>query len=280
VVFSRPMKPAPLAVPALFVAGLLALGCGTASEPGPSPDAGTPVNSRVKVAVSGTVRVHPVELAWRKQLGEAAPPLPSLEGTTLAIEDAVKALIGATPLVTTKLAADGAFSFEAVDVTNVSLAIVASLTDAGAGEDRFFASGYGLYSGRPTADLAGRDVYVLSRAFVKALQGAMPSGAAPLVGGEFVFGMAAGATDAEGVPGATFAYTYGKAQDERVYYLSDDLSKADGAATGATGAFVYFPKAGATEEFTMTKTGATFEKLTVGARKGLVLSSIFNTVAP
>lgn len=259
--------------------GLILVACGTASETPPAADAGTPANTRIKVAMTGTVTLHPVEAAWRKQMGEAAPPLPSLEGTTLAIEDAVKALIGAAPLVSTKLGADGTFAFEAVDVTNVSLAVVASLADGSTGEDRFFASGYGLHSGRPTADLKDKNVYVLSRAFVKALETAMPTGTASLLGGEFVFGMAAGPTsDEAGIAGAKLAYTYGEEQKERVLYLSDDLAKTEGTATGATGAFIYFPKAGATEEFTMIKTGMAFEKLTVGARKGLVLSSVFNAV--
>jgi hypothetical protein len=252
----------------LLASGLLALAlssfaCGEGTE-ATSTDAGTkPSQTKIRIDISGTVQLHPIEKAWRESAGGPGPAA-SLAGTTVAIEDAILALANKPPLATATLDETGAFSFTQVDVTNVTLAVVGSLTDP---NGVYMTSGYGLYTGRPTEALGQKPVYVLTKAFVAHLQTALGSSEPDLSAGDFVFGAALEASQ-QGIAGAMFDTGDG------VRYLSDDLSSANGTATGATGAFLFFPN-GTTREHTMTKGGYTFPKKNVGSRPGAVLSSIF-----
>ena len=242
---------------------LISFGCGGGSEESTSDGGSKPSQTKIRVDISGTVQLHPIEKAWRESAGGPGPA-PSLAGTTVAIEDALLALANRPPLASTTLDESGAFSFTQVDVTNVTLAVIGSVTDETGG---YMTSGYGLYTGKPTEALMQKPIYVLTKAFVTHLQTSLGSTEPDLLTGDFAFGAALDA-DHKGIAGATFDTGDG------VRYLSDDLSKANGTATGATGAFLFFPN-GTTAEHTVTKAGYTFPKKKVGSRPGAVLSSIF-----
>lgn len=257
---------------------LSAAACGGGPAGTATPDAGTkPGLTRTLVDVDGVVELHPLEQRWREA---EQKPAPSLAGTKLAIEDAARALAGLPALATVELQADGKFEVSGLDVTNVSLAVVATLTDPHT-PAAFMTSGYGLVAGKPTEALHDKHVYVLTNDFIAKLQAALGTEAGKtLSSGGFVLGAAYDGA-LQGVEGAKFARSFSTGPQVRtdgVFYLNADLSAAAGDATSANGAFLFYPPVGSSDEYTMTKAGVAFEEHLVGSKAGAVLSSTFKVV--
>jgi hypothetical protein len=251
----------------------LALACadGTTTDTG-----GTGTTKRQEqVPVSGQVKFHPLELAWRTETSQGAPP--AFEQVDIRAENSTDALLRKAPLASQPLAADGKFTFASVNVVNVSIALVGSVLDR-RDPALIMESGGGLHryvpgEARPTS--ITDDFYVLSKAFEAKLAQASGRSVEDLEFEGFVFGQV---TDkaGEGVAGAKVATVElgtakvleNKADESAVIvYLNDDLSDAvaDGV-THAKGAFLMFPGP-STSEYTALKDGMSFKTHLSGARE-------------
>lgn len=248
--------------------------CGTATTTPP------PTVARIVKPIGGTVLVHPLEAAWR-----VADPTrgvaPALVDSDLAIEDALLAKQGFPPMATTTVAADGSFLVPAVDVTNVSLAILAVVKHP---LDALFPSGYGIVRKDPAGSLkdetlTGKPVYVLSRQFITQLATAAGLAVSDLEDSGFVLGQIVDA-EGKGVEGAKFARERSPSpvevthtDTEGLHYLDAALTTTVDGRTSASGVFLYIPPAtqGATE-FTAIKSGTDFEVKLSGSRAGTVVS--------
>ncbi len=254
---------------ALVALAIALVACGEAAPPDTTPDAGSRLRNEY-VSVAGQVRFHPLEAELRAAdatLGE----LPSLAGLTVRVENSVDALLNKPPLATATLAADGKYSFEKVDVVNVTLALVGSVKPASPGAD-VVESGYGLHryvvgDARP-ASFADKPVYVVTRKLVERLAGALDMDAAAFEAGGAVLGRVV-----DGQGGAVEGAVVKVSQNDELFYLSDDLKRApaDQTATGKSGAFLLLPSPG-THEYTASLPGATFNVKLGGRRPGTVLT--------
>jgi hypothetical protein len=229
---------------ALLLATAL-VACSAATTPGTDTDGGTtdagphPGGKKI-IEVSGTVQYHPVELAWRaKQPAGVLSPLPSLDGDTFNVEDAIRAQSNQDPLKVIKLSsADGktaTFDVPGVDVTYTTLALVASVMDKAPMDPHGLVfSAYGL--GKPVFPVVDTNlpVYVVSKDFVNAIAKAIGHPVDDLVSSVngFVIAQATKADGVTGSPGARLYQLYGTGVDARTQeindantiYLNDDLS--------------------------------------------------------
>jgi len=182
---------------ACIVFAALLVACGTTNNNG-TPDAGPVIKKKVLLDITGKVMYHPAELEWREKHcgggssggadagtdvdgGTTGPTEncsktpPPIEGAGVAVEDALKALSELEPLTgkdRTPLPANGEFSFKQVDVTNSTIAIVASVKDKNdPNPSGIFFSAYGL--GRPPFKQEEynktKPVYIVSDFFVDKL---------------------------------------------------------------------------------------------------------------
>jgi hypothetical protein len=260
----------------LLPASLAALAIACAGESTAGTDTGTKTTKREElVPVSGQVKFHPLELAWRTETSQGAPP--AFEQVDIRAENSTDALLRKAPLASQPLAADGNFVFASVDVVNVSIALVGSVLDR-RDPALIMESGYGLHryipgDARPTT--ITESVYVLSKAYEAKLAAASGRSVEDLELEGFVFGQVTDKTGA-GVAGAKVATVElgttkvleNKADEtELIVYLNDDLTApATDGVTHAKGAFLMFPGA-STSEYTALKAGMTFQTHLSGARE-------------
>jgi hypothetical protein len=252
----------------------LALACGGSTTTDTGGGTGTTKRQEL-VPVSGQVKFHPLELAWRTETSQG--PAPTFEQLDIRAENSTDALLRKAPLASQPLAADGKFSFASVDVVNVSIALVGSVLDK-RDPALVMESGYGLHryipgEARPTS--ITESVYVLSKAFEAKLALASGRSVEDLEIEGFVFGQVTDKVGA-GVAGAKVATVElgaakvleNKADESAIIvYLNDDLTGAatDGV-THAKGAFLMFPGP-STSEYTALKDGMTFKTHLSGARE-------------
>jgi hypothetical protein len=251
----------------------LALACadGTTTDTG-----GTDTMKRQeKVPVSGQVKFHPLELAWRTETNQGAPP--AFEQVDVRAENSTDALLRKAPLAVQPLAADGRFAFPSVDVVNVSIALVGSVLDR-RDPALVMESGSGLHryvpgEARPTS--ISDTVYVVSRAFEAKLAQASGRSVEDLESEGFVFGQVtdkagagvAGAKVATVELGAAKVLENEKDEPEIIVYMNDDLTApATDGVTHAKGAFLMFPGP-STSEYVAVKQGMTFRTRLSGARE-------------
>jgi hypothetical protein len=241
---------------------LTVLGCSGSTG---TSDGGPPHQNKTLVEISGQVSYDPVELQWRGLSptytqteactevadadGGVGPP-PCLEGSTVYIEDAIRALNNLCPLDTQLIHYDGKFDLMNVDVTNTTLALVASVRDAlypeppactGTETDSMpplsspiAFSGYGL--GKPKFYFGGTapgpsyltntqnlPVYIVSAAFVEQLAKAVLASGDPAVAGSdpnalmlqgIVIAHITKADGVTGVPGVQFEQVNGTAPNQ------------------------------------------------------------------
>lgn len=243
-----------------------------AAAPEEETDAGRKFERQI-VDVSGQVLLHPLEVKWRTDEGLE---LPSLSDLTVNVEDALKATAAQPALDSTTTDAEGRFAVEKVDVTNVNLALVASVDDpSGVLAD----CGYGLVRGQPKGDLTDMPVYVVSKAFLEHI--AAPTGlqSDELLDLGFMFVQfvdPAGETAIEGarlgLVSLSKTTVIEDSKENPLWFLDDTLTaEHPGDATSASGVLLYVPAFGA-KEYTGVKDGTSFEVKLAGARKGFVLS--------
>jgi hypothetical protein len=241
------------------------------------------------------VQYHPQELRWRTaQGGELATP-PSIKGTKLNVEDAIKAQSNLPPLKTVEVVTEGDSpiegTFEAVDVDvkGTTLALVASVEKPG--DNEWIFSGYGL--GKPpfAAVITDLPVYVVSKAFLQHLANVVERDLSTMLEEGFVLGGASSDDHKTGKAGAKLVRLYGTGASARVeeitenlFYLNDDLSaKIDVRETSASGAWIRL-NAGSAATYTMIDKDATkfmeegkryFKEHLNGSRAGTALSVFF-----
>lgn len=304
---------------------------GTGGTDGGGADGG----SRKKIVdVSGQVQYDPSELSWRclptdwkttescvnGEAAQAGPVMladggtcldnnggsrgypPCLNGDTVKVEDAIRALASLPPLKTVPLPADGKFAVPAVDTTNTTLALVGTVEDP---SKALVYSGYGLgkppfvdtcsfpqtmANGSCTKD---KPVFVASKAFVQQLAIAM--------GQEFDAIMEQGVVIAhvtdlagKGIAGAKIRHVYGAGTvnestpelTEGVYYINDDLTGAvhiesadDASAVTSSSGLIVRLNAGSAQTYTATIGTAPnytkFEQRLNGSRPGTAIEVFF-----
>lgn len=262
----------------LFLVGLLAA-CGPAED---DDDDDNKIPQRIKVNVSGYVALHPEEAKWR-EANEMATP--DLTGASIDVEDALRAAFGPASLGDTTIDENGRWELEEVDVTNVSLAIVATVRLEGT----LMQSGFGLYLGRPSEDVLDKPVYVLTNEFVQALATATGSDFEELVADGFIFGQIAwreSETTEERTPieGAKLARAVepepevvDNSGDARIYYPAVDFSGSPSDSTTANGLFI-LTKAGSAKDYTAVAAGKSFESRLSGSRTGTAVSVFIHEV--
>lgn len=255
---------------ALVAALPLAFACGTPADE--TPDAGRKYEDKI-IEVTGRVTLHPLEVKWR---AERTLDLPSLAGLTVSVEDALKATSGQPALKTVTSGADGSFEVAEVDVTNVNLALVASVKDP---TEVLAPCGYGLVRGQPPGDLLDMPVYVVSNDFLDYI--AEPTGytSDELLDLGFMFVQITDKAHETGIAGAKLAirklsqnHVIEHDDDNPLWYMNETISAlAPAAETSAGGVLLYVPEFGA-KEYTALKDGSEFELKLAGARKKFVLS--------
>lgn len=243
-----------------------------AAAPEEETDAGRKYERQI-VDVSGQVKLHPLEVKWRT---DQSMELPSLEGLTVKVEDALKATASQPALESTTSDADGRFSVPDVDVTNVTLALVASVDDP---SGVLAPCGYGLVRGQPEGDLTDMPVYVVSAAFLDHI--AAPTGllADELLDLGFMFVQFVDKTGETALPEAKLGLVnlskttvLEDSEENPLWYLDETLTGVHtGTSTSDSGVLLYVPAFGA-KEYTGVKDGTSFEVKLAGARKGFVLS--------
>lgn len=258
-----------------------------------NPDGGSQTVRYVKL--SGTVQYHPQELRWREAKGGEFATPPSLAGTKLNVEDAIKAQSNLPPLKTVEVKTEGDHpltgTFEAtdVDVKGTTLALVASVEKPG--DNEWIFSGYGL--GKPPfpAVMTDLPVYVVSKAFLQHLASVVERDLSTMLEEGFVLGGASTHDHSAGVAGSKLVRLYGTGSAARVeeitenlFYLNDDLSaKVNVRETSASGTWIRL-NAGSAATYTMIDKDATkfmeqgkryFKEHLNGSRAGTALSVFF-----
>ena len=265
-----------------------------------TPDAGGTGKNKKYIHVTGNVQISPVELAWRNAAHKPINGADILNGDTINVEDAIRALSKLPPLNTGTLTSALTFDFAQVDVTNTTLALVASVKDKADPTGPLFFSGYGL--GKPPfpAEDVNLPVYTVTREFVQVLSKAIYGPDAAVLHnlenntGGFVIGQAVyGATKENpagvgGIAGAQLNKVYGSGTaatmspvisdpEHLLYYLNDDFTAA-APSTGKTsnsGVYVYV-NAGGAQNYVMLKDGSVFEQHLSGSRDATALQVFFN----
>lgn len=262
----------------LSVLSLLSLALACAGEPTEeTPDAGSRFE-KVIIRTAGTVRLHPLEAKWR---ADNTLPTPTFEGLKIAVEDALKATSGGPPLATGTVGANGVWEVADVDVTNVSLAVVATVSEPDGHESdaqkQLAPTGYGLVRGRPDGDLLDKPVFVMTRAFIDRIATGTGLTGEDLLAEGFMF---AQVTDADGAPLADAELAkmspspraIESSEDHPIWYLDAALTGlATGAKTSASGTAIYLPGIGA-KEYSAVLSGHEFEVKLSGARPNVALS--------
>lgn len=255
---------------ALAAALSFGIACGTSDE---EPSESQRKYESKHVDVTGQVKLHPLEVKWRAEQGLE---LPSLVGLTVNVEDALRATSGHPALETVTSDAEGRFEARKVDVTNVNLALVASVQDP---TEVLAPCGYGLIRGQPPGDLLDMPVYVVSHDFLDHI--AVPTGYSSdeLLDLGFMFVQIADEALETGIAGAKLALRKSarnevveNSGENPIWYLNETASGlAETEQTTASGVLLYVPGFGA-KEFTALKDGSTFELKLAGARKNFVLN--------
>lgn len=263
-----------LLLPSILPALLLAVACAPVDDPGNDPDGGSDAGTKrqkVIVSMNGTVSLHPTELEWRARKANEGAPLatPALEGASLDIEDAIKASLKLAPLKSSTVGAGGAWSVADVDVSDVTLAVVATVRGEG-----LMQSGYGLVRGKPTQNLVDKPVYVVSLDFVAQLAAAVGREAEDLENEGFIFGRIVD-REGNGVAGARLALYPGMTvvEKEGLLYLNEDYTGTvdPSGGTSSSGAFVFLD-AGSAKDYVALKSGMQFIEKLSGSRSGAVVS--------
>jgi hypothetical protein len=287
-------------------------GPGDASNDSHSPDGGRlpdggMVDEADLVEVSGQIVFDPVELTWRGLPanyvattacnevdtdpgaitdGGASPP-PCLQGSTIWIEDAIRAITGACPLAQQTVSYDGRFDFSGtnrVNVTDTTLALMATVrdalyqaspdcegleTDATAGASPIAFSGLvlaqppfydGVNVGGQPPNTLNLPVYVVSTAFLELLASAADQDFVTMVDQGLVLAHVTESDGVTGVAGAQLESVYGSGSNQTfspvldgIYYISADLKSAvsavadNDATTSSSGLILQLSRGNPTE---------------------------------
>ncbi len=198
-----------------------------------------------------------------------------------AIKPTSAILPGDPPILTTTASdADGLFSIDCFDITDVTVGLVLITDDTtpdGAAGD-YFPTGTGVMG-----FAAATDAVCSTTAAAMAVPNTLVAGIEALSAGKtvpvsaaadgFVLGMVVDATGAQ-VEGATITLADGTVFDE-VYYPAADMSNLDGVATSANGMYV-IPGSAVTMmmEIIANKDGMTFGSSTLGAKENFCFFAI------
>lgn len=278
-----------------FFCGLTLAACsGTPSGTDAGQDSG--VEPPAEVKVSGTVTMHPDSLGLLADAGAST----SVAGLTLRVEEPFKVALNNPDGIfhTQTLDAGGEFFAPAVPTDLVTLGIAAGVKDD-TGANRVVRAATTLYDvalndgAKPSADVLGGKAFAVptqlhealnaavGEANIKALTGDTDAGT--LITAGFMLGKI---VDAQGRPvaGATVEPlgSSATAKRARLFYPSADFT-AVGAATSATGLFVYVHNGGDVDTFQFRVTGrAEYQQRNAGAAKDacLVLTVYPGTTAP
>ncbi|MDC0711463.1 carboxypeptidase regulatory-like domain-containing protein [Stigmatella sp. ncwal1] len=271
----------------LALCSLLGLGlsaCGGDSIPDPglrTDDAQTVDPNRLLVTLRGKAELFP-EAAQR--LAAQGQPLPSLEGLSLVIEEPLRAGVNdpAASFGTGVCAEDGTFSITDVPVKDIHTSLAASLEHPGLAHTSTIVFDTAFTGSRPRTDITGAQAWALPLSFQDALTqsvgeeaiGAHTEGRArSLLDAGFILGRV---VDAQGRPvaGARVQIEPGELAD-RLYYPSDDFTRADQDGTHGHGLFLYVHSGLGAEAFQLAVHGSeayTWRNAGAMPHRGLVLT--------
>ncbi|MEW6435328.1 MAG: hypothetical protein AB1730_27860 [Myxococcota bacterium] len=280
-------------VPFLSALALAACGGSTPTTDG-GTDAGQPPPT--EVAVSGTVTMHPDSLAMLADAGAST----SVAGLTLRVEEPFKVALNNPDGIfhTQTLDAGGEFFAPTVPTDLVTLGIAAGVRDD-TGANRVIRSATTLYDvalmdgAKPAADITGGKGYAVPVQLHDALNGAVGEAtirsltgmtdAGTLIAAGFILGKV---VDASGRPvsGVTVEPLGSSASSKaaRLFYPTADFAST-GAATSATGLFVYVHNGGDVDTFQFRIAGRSeYKQRNAGAAKDacLVLTVYPGTTPP
>ncbi|WP_224240139.1 carboxypeptidase regulatory-like domain-containing protein [Hyalangium gracile] len=272
--------------------GLNVVACG----PGSMPDPGTRTENaqivdldNLLITVNGRAELLPEAARW---LAEQGQPPASLAGLPLVIEEPLR--VGVNDASATfgagTLGEDDGFSISDVQVKDIHLSLSAGVLHESLARSSTIIFDTAFTGARPRTDVIDARVWALPVAFHDALTRAVGEEAVlahtegrarTLQEAGFVLGRV---VDARGQPvsGARVRLERGDLAD-RLYYPSEDLSRAGQEGTSANGLFLYVHSGAEVETFRLSIHGSEdYVWRNAGAMPGhgLVLSLFPGTIAP
>jgi hypothetical protein len=255
-------RPCLLALCSLLGWGLSACGDGTRPDPGLLTEDAQPVDlDRLRVTVRGQVALFP-EAAQR--MAARGEPLPSLEGLSVDIDEPLRVAVNdpAASFGTGRTTGGGAFDVSGVPVKDIHTSLAASLTHPGLVPTSTIVFDTAFTGSRPRTDISGASAWALPLSFQDTLTQAVGEGAIVahtqglaqnLWDAGFIVGRV---VDAQGQPvaGARIQPEPGELAD-RLYYPSEDFTRAGQDGTSSHGLFVYVHSGLGAEAFRLTVHG-------------------------
>ncbi|MFP2931932.1 carboxypeptidase regulatory-like domain-containing protein [Pyxidicoccus sp. 3LG] len=267
----------------LLIASCVLLGLASGCGPGPSaPDPGVRTEDaeavdldNLRIRISGQAAVLPEAARLLESRGQ---PVPSLEGIAVTIEEPLRLSVNDADATfgSSTLAADGAFSVDAVAVREVHQSLAAGLSAPGFVRTATVVYDTAFTGARPRTDLVDVSAWALPEAFHDALVAAVGESrvrghtgdkAGTLRDAGFVLGRV---VDADGRPVAGVRVAPDRSElAERIYYPTPELGGVGQDGTGADGLFVYVHTGADAETFRLGVEGAEdYVSRNVGAAPG------------
>ncbi|WP_281248053.1 carboxypeptidase regulatory-like domain-containing protein [Stigmatella erecta] len=216
---------------------------------------------RLRVTVRGQVALFPEAAQHLAAQGE---PLPSLEGLSVDIDEPLRVAVHdpVASFGTGLTTGDGAFDISGVPVKDIHTSLAASLEEPGLVPTSTIVFDTAFTGSRPRTDITGAHAWALPVSFQDALTQAVGPGAIgthtqglaqTLWDAGFILGRV---VDAQGQPvaGARIQPEPGELAD-RLYYPSEDFTRAGQDGTGSHGLFVYVHSGLGAEAFRLTVHG-------------------------
>jgi hypothetical protein len=279
-----------LACCALLGLSLAACGFGSMPDPGTNTEDAQIVDlDNLLITVTGRAELLPEA---SRLLTEQGSPPPSLAGLPLVIEEPLR--VGVKDPSATfgagTLDENGGFVISDVPVKDIHLSLAASLDHEGFARASTIVFDTAFTGSRPRTDVINARVWVLPLAFQDALTGAVgpealrvhsEGRAQSLLEAGFILGRV---VDAAGQPVAGVRVQLDHPQlADRLYYPSEDLTRASQESTSANGLFLYVHSGADTETFRVNvhgKEGYVWRNAGATAGRGLVLTLFPGTASP
>ncbi|WP_232293562.1 carboxypeptidase regulatory-like domain-containing protein [Stigmatella aurantiaca] len=270
--------------------GLSACGGGSIPDPGVITEDAQPVDlDHLLVTVRGQAELFP-EAAQR--MAAQGQPIPSLEGLSLVIDEPLRVGVNdpAASFGTGDTSEGGAFSISGIPVKDIHTSLAASLEHPGMAPTSTIVFDTAFTGSRPRTDITGAKAWALPLSFQDALTqsvgeaaiGTHTQGQArTLLDAGFILGRV---VDAQGRPvaGARVQIEPGTLAD-RLYYPSEDFTRAGQEATSGNGLFVYVHSGVGAEAFLLAVHGSeayTWRNAGAMPHRGLVLTLHPGGLAP